>query len=110
MQAKAKLTGVHISPIKMRLIANLVRGQAATEASNLLRFTPKKGARILGKLIQSAVANAKERGEVDTDNLYIKSILVDHGPLMKRWMARARGSANRILKKTSHITVVVEER
>ncbi|MDD5413053.1 MAG: 50S ribosomal protein L22 [Methylobacter sp.] len=100
---------MRISPQKARLVADLVRGKSVDHAINALRFLPKKGARLLKKVIESAVANASQNESIDVDTLYVKSIFIDGGPMLKRIMPRAQGRANRILKRTSHITVVLDE-
>ena len=109
MESTAKLNGTRISPQKARLIADLVRGENAETAINNLRFMPKKGARIIRKLIESAVANASQNEAIDIDTLYVKTIFVDGGPMLKRIRPRAMGRASRILKRTSHITIVLDE-
>lgn len=107
---KVKLRYLRVAPRKVRLIADQVRGRSVQEAIDLLRFDRKSAAIDLSKLIRSAVSNANAKGGVDVDNLVVKSIWVDQGPTLRRYLARARGSASRINKKTSHITVVLEER
>ncbi|MFN2366490.1 MAG: 50S ribosomal protein L22 [Desulfurivibrionaceae bacterium] len=109
MEAKALAKQIRISPQKARLIADLVRGRNVETALNTLRFMPKKGARILRKIIESALANASQNEAIDVDTLYIKKISVDGGPMLKRIMPRAQGRATRILKRSSHITVVLDE-
>lgn len=109
MEAKALARQIRISPQKARLVADLVRGKDVGTAINTLRFMPKKGARILRKIIESAVANASQNEAIDVDTLYIKTIFIDGGPTMKRIRPRAMGRASRILKRTSHITVVLDE-
>jgi large subunit ribosomal protein L22 len=109
MEAKAIARYIRISPQKARLVANVVMGQRVETALNSLRFMPKKGARILGKVVESALANAGQNQAIDVDTLYIKSIHVDGGPMLKRITPRAQGRATRILKRTSHITVVLAE-
>lgn len=109
MEAKAVARYIRISPQKARLVADLVRGKDVEAAINTLRFMPKKGARILRKVIESAVANAGQNEAIDVDTLYIKKVFVDGGPMLKRIRPRAMGRATRILKRTSHITVVVDE-
>jgi large subunit ribosomal protein L22 len=109
MEAKSIARYIRISPQKARLVADAVKGQRVEPALNALRFMPKKGARILRKVVESAVANASQNQAIDVDTLYIKSIHIDGGPMLKRIMPRAMGRANRILKRTSHITVVLEE-
>ncbi len=109
MEAKAHARQIRISPQKARLVADLVRGKDVETAINTLRFMPKKGARILRKVIESAVANASQNDAIDVDTLYIKQLYVDGGPMLKRIMPRAQGRATRILKRSSHITVVLDE-
>jgi large subunit ribosomal protein L22 len=109
MEAKALARQIRISPQKARLIADLIRGKDVASAINTLRFMPKKGARILRKVVESALANASQNEAIDVDTLYVKAIFIDGGPMLKRIMPRAQGRANRILKRTSHITVVLDE-
>ena len=109
MEAKAHAKQIRISPQKARLVADLVRGKDVETAINTLRFMPKKGARILRKVIESALANASQNEVIDVDTLYIKTIFVDGGPMLKRIRPRAQGRASRILKRSSHITVVLDE-
>ena len=109
MEAKAVGNQIRISPQKARLVADVVRGMNADKAITTLRFMPKKGAVILRKIIESAVANASQDDQIDIDNLYIKKIYVDGGPSLKRIRPRAMGRATGIIKRTSHITVVLEE-
>ncbi len=110
MEAVAKAKYVRISPRKVRLVADAVRGMKVGEALNKLQFTPKKAAVLMSKVINSAVANASQRPDVDVDQLYIKKAFVDGGPTLKRWRPRAMGRAYIIRKRTSHITVVLDER
>jgi len=109
MSVIAKLRYLRIAPRKVRLVADLIRGKRIEEAQNILNFTIKKAAPPLLKLLRSAVANAKNNFRLDESNLYITKILVDEGPKYKRWRARARGRAEEIQKKTSHVTVVLDE-
>jgi len=109
MEAKAVAKYMRISPRKVRLIMDQIRGKKVGESLNMLNFSPKKGAVFLKKLIQSAVANAGEKTDVDIDNLYIKRIFADEGPTLKRYRPRAMGRATRIRKRTSHLTVILEE-
>ncbi len=109
MEATAKLKNTRISPQKARLIADLIRGENAESAINALRFMPKKGARLIRKLLESAVANASQNEAIDIDTLYVKTIFVDGGTMLKRIRPRAMGRASRILKRTSHITIVLDE-
>lgn len=109
MPVKAKLRYLRIAPRKVRLVADLIRGKSVEEAQTILNFTVKKAAEPLLKLLKSAVANAKNNFRLDESNLYISKITVDEGPKYKRWMPRARGQAYEIQKKTSHITIFLDE-
>ncbi len=108
MEIIAKTKFVRISPFKLRMPIERVKGKNVETALNLLKFMPLKAAGIIGKTLKSAVANAEHNNDLDVDDLVVKNIIVDHGPTMKRFRPRARGRANRILKRTSHITVIVE--
>lgn len=101
---------VRISARKLRLVADLVRGKKTGEARTLLAFTPKSGAKVVDKVIASAVANAENNNDLSGDELYISSIYVNEGPTLKRWRPRAMGRASRINKRTSHITVELTPR
>lgn len=107
MEAKAVLRTARISPQKARLVADQVRGLPAARALDLLRFSDKKAAHLLYKVLYSAVSNAENNQGADADELKVASVFVDEGPTLKRFMARAKGRGTRILKRTSHITVVV---
>lgn len=109
MEAKAILRYARITPRKMRLVGNLCKGLPIEQARYQLKFSQKKGGALLSKLLESAVANAREKGGIDMDNLYVKSVMVDDGPIMKRFMPRAMGRAYKILKKMSHVTVILDE-
>ncbi|MBM4328537.1 MAG: 50S ribosomal protein L22 [Deltaproteobacteria bacterium] len=109
MDWEANLRHSRISARKARLVADLVRGMKVDSALDLLRFTPKKGAKIIRKVVQSALDNASRSAGVDEDRLYISRITVDEGPTLKRWSPRAMGRATRIRKRTSHICVAVTE-
>jgi len=109
MTIKAKLRHLRMSPQKVRLVADQVRGKSVQEAVDQLQYIRKAAAKPLYKLIRSAISNADNKGGVDIDTLYIKTVTVDQGPTLKRWLPRARGRADRIQKKTSHITVILEE-
>ncbi len=109
MESKATLRHSRVSPQKTRLVADQVRGKPIGEALRILGSMDKKRAFIISKILNSAVANAMTTGAIDVDNLYVKSIMVDEGPTLKRFRPRAMGRANRILKRTSHISVVLEE-
>jgi large subunit ribosomal protein L22 len=109
METRAVVRHVRISPRKVRLIMDEIRGKKVEEALNMLSFAPQKGARILKKLVQSAVANAVENSGLNADSLYIRRIYADQGPTLKRWRPRALGRATRIRKRTSHLTVILDE-
>ncbi len=109
MEAKAVGKYIRISPQKARLVADVVRGMGVDQAITTLRFMPKKGAGIIKKVLESAVANATQDEQADVDNLYVKKIIVDGGPSLKRISPRAQGRATGIIKRTSHIIVVLDE-
>jgi large subunit ribosomal protein L22 len=109
MDATAKLSFVRLSPQKARLVIDMVRGKGVQEALNILKFSPQRSAEIVAKLVRSAVANAEQKGVGDVDRLFVKTIFVDQGPVLRRFMPKGRGSASRIRKPTSHITVVLGE-
>jgi large subunit ribosomal protein L22 len=110
MEVNAKLRFARVSAQKARLVVNLVRGKDVNEALKILTFTNKKTAVLVKKLLQSAVANATQKQTVDPDNLYVKYIMVDQGPVLKRFTPRAQGRATEIRKKMSHISIVLDER
>ena len=110
VSAKAVLRYVRISPRKVRIVINLIRGKKVTEALNILKFTPKAASPIVEKLLKSAVANAENNFGLNPDNLYISSITADQASILKRMRPRAQGRGFSIHKKSSHITVVVEEK
>jgi large subunit ribosomal protein L22 len=109
MAAKAVIRHVRMSPRKMRIVADLVRGKRVDDAMNLLRLMPKKAAVVIRKLLVSAVANAEHQGEQDVDALEVKKCSIDNGPILKRWMPRAMGRANRVQHRTSHVTIEVDQ-
>jgi large subunit ribosomal protein L22 len=109
METRAVAKYVRISPRKARLIMDEIRGKKVEEALRLLSFSPNKGAFLIRKVISSAVANAEASSEIDVDNLFIKRLYADEGPSLKRFRARAMGRATRIRKRTSHLTVVLDE-
>ena len=111
MQARSFVRGIPMSPRKMRVVANLVRGKAVEEAVGLLDLMPKKAARLIAKAVKSAAANAEDKsgGDVSVEELRIQAIQIDGGPIAKRWMPRSMGRANRINHRTSHLTVVVSD-
>jgi large subunit ribosomal protein L22 len=109
-EVKAKLRYLRIAPRKVRLVADLIRGKSVEEAERILNFTRKKAALPLLKLLKSAIANAKHNFNLDEKNLYISKIIVDEGPKMEKIFPRARGRADIIQKKTSHVTLVLKEK
>lgn len=109
MISRAKLKYLRIAPRKVRLVTDLLRGEKVERAQVILDFTRKKAAFPILKLLKQAIANTRNKLEVDEKNLYISEILVDEGPKLKRYLPRARGRADVIHKKTSHITIVLDE-
>ncbi len=109
MTTTAKLKHARLAPQKMRLVADQIRGLPVDRALNILAFSNKKAAAVIKKVLESAIANAENNDGADIDDLQVKSISIDQGPVMKRLRARARGRADRLLKRTSHITVTVSE-
>lgn len=109
MEVYAKARFVRVSPQKTRLVAANIKKQPVEKALNILKFTPQKAAKELYKVLYAAVANAEHSSSLDVDSLFVKNILVDEGPVMKRIKPRAMGRATRILKRTSHLTVIVDE-
>ncbi|MGE4596944.1 MAG: 50S ribosomal protein L22 [Methylophilaceae bacterium] len=107
MEVSAILKGVRISPQKARLVVDMIRGKKVDNALNILNFSPKKGAEIIKKVVESAIANAEHNNGADIDELKIKTIYVDKGSVLKRIRARAKGRAGKITKPTCHITVTV---
>ncbi len=110
MEAFAKHNFARISPQKARLVADQIRGKSVDQALELLTFSNKKAADLIKKVLESAIANAEHNEGADIDDLNVAKIFVDEGPVMKRIMPRAKGRADRILKRSSHITVVVADR
>ena len=110
MSALARVSYLRVTPRKARLVADLIRGKKVQEALDRLAFTNRYVAKDFRKLIRSALANAEQKGGMDPDNLIVKTVMVDQGPTLKRSQARARGTAFKIEKKTSHITLVLEEK
>ncbi|MBF9001749.1 MULTISPECIES: 50S ribosomal protein L22 [Vibrio] len=110
MEALAKHNFARISPQKARLVADLIRGKSVDQALEVLTFSNKKAAELVKKVLESAIANAEHNEGADIDDLRVAKIFVDEGPIMKRIMPRAKGRADRILKRSSHITVVVADR
>jgi|Transcript_13748 large subunit ribosomal protein L22 len=110
METQAVLRGARLSAQKGRLVADMIRGKSVAEALDLLTFSPQKGAAIVKKVLESAIANAEHNDGADVDELSVASIFVDEGMTMKRIRPRAKGRADRIFKRTSHITVKVAEK
>ncbi len=110
MEVRAKLKYVRVGPRKARLVADLIRGKGSEEALNILSFTKKMPARVIVKLLKSAIANATQKKTVDVDRLYVKKVSVDQGATWKRFTPRALGRATPIRKRTSHISIVLDEK
>ena len=110
MEAKAVAKYVRMSPIKLKPIADLVRGKDLEEALTILKFTPGKGSEIIEKVVLSAAANAENNHEMNRDNLYVAEVYANQGPTMKRWRAGAQGRASMILKRSSHVGVTLKEK
>jgi large subunit ribosomal protein L22 len=109
MEVKAVSKYARISPHKVQKIVGAIKNKPVEDGLSILKFMPQKAAGILDKIIRSAVANADQNPDIDIDLLVIRNILADQGPTLKRWKARARGRGTRILKRTSHITVILAE-
>ena len=110
MEVRAVGKYLRVSAQKTRLVADMVRGKKVDEALILLRFTPKKSGRLITKVLRSAMANAENTHAGELEHLYIKTIKIDQGPRLKRFQPRAMGRANRIIKPSSHITVILDEK
>lgn len=110
MEAKAVARYIRIAPRKVRLVVDLIRGKQVGEALAILKHTPKAASPVVEKLLKSAIANAEHNYEMDSNNLVVSKIFVDQGPTLKRFRPRAMGRASRIHKRTSHITVVLNEK
>ncbi len=110
MEARAVARYIRISPRKVRLVVNLIRGKSLEEARAILRYTPKRGAYYVAKVLESAAANAVNNHDMLEDRLYVKAAYVDEGPALKRVLPRARGRADIMKKRTSHITVILGEK
>ena len=109
MEVKAVARYVRISPQKVRMLADAIKGKPVDKALNMLRFMPQKSAGIVEKVLRSAVANADQQSDIDIDSLIVGNLLVNCGPMFKLFRARARGRGTRILKRSSHVTVVLTE-
>lgn len=110
MEAKAVAKYIRIAPRKIRVVMDLIRGKNIGEEFAILKYTPKVGADVIEKVLKSAVANAEHNNDMNVDNLFISAAYVDQGPTLKRIHPRSRGQAFKILKRSSHVTVVVKER
>ena len=110
MEVKASLKFVRIGTQKARIVADMIRGKSVNDAVRILSYENKKAAGLMKGLVESAVANAEQKQVIDVDNLYVKTITVDKGPHLKRFMPRAQGRGNEIKKKMSHINLVLDER
>ena len=109
IEVKAVLKYVRISPLKVRKLVGAVKGKPVEAGLGILKFMPQKAAGIVEKVVRSALANADQNPDIDVDSLVIRNIVADEGPTLKRFKARARGRGTRILKRTSHITVILAE-
>jgi large subunit ribosomal protein L22 len=109
METQAIAKYLRVSPRKVRLSADLVRGKRVEEALNILSSTPKVGAKVVSKVVRSALANAGQNKSIDVDTLFIKTIFVNQGPTLKRFRPKPMGRAGRIRKRTCHVTVVLSE-
>ena len=110
MEAKAVAKYIRIAPRKVRIVVDLIRGKSVGEAIAILKFTPKVGSEVVEKVLHSAMANAEHNYDMNVDNLFVSEAYVDQGPTLKRIHPRSRGQAFKILKRSSHVTVVVKER
>ena len=110
MKVKAGLRFARVGPIKARMVADAIRGKSINDALERLSCVEKKSSNIIKKLLNSAVANAEQKQAIDVDNLFIKTITVDGGPVYKRTLPRAQGRASLIRKRTSHIKIVLDEK
>ncbi len=110
LEARASLKFARISPRKVKIVADMLRGKDVQEALAIIKFTPKAASEVLEKLLKSAIANAENNHEMKSENLYIAEIYANQGPTLKRIRPAAKGSAVRIRKRTSHITIVLREK
>lgn len=110
MEAKAVAKYVRIAPRKIRIVMDLIRGKQIGEAFAILKYTPKVASEVIEKVLKSAVANAEHNYDMNVDSLYISTAFVDQGPTLKRIHPRSRGQAFKILKRSSHVTVIVQEK
>ena len=110
METRAVAKYIRITPRKVRIVLDLIRGKNVAEAFAILKFTPKAGADVVEKVLRSAVANAENNFDMDADKLFVKTAYADQGPTLTRIHPRSRGQAFKILKRTSHVTIVVDEK
>ncbi len=110
METRARTKFLRVAPRKVRLVVDQIRGKEVESALNILKFTPKRAAGIVTKVLRTAIANAENTQSVDVDRLYVKRVTVDEGGMWKRFMPRAQGRATRIRKRLSHVTIVIDER
>jgi large subunit ribosomal protein L22 len=109
MEIVARTRMIRISPRKVRIVGEVIKKRKINDAMGILMYMPQKASFILKKLLDSAIANAKQKKYVDIDNLYVKNVTVDGGPVLKRFLPRAMGRASKIRKRSSHITLVLDE-
>ncbi|MDR1571265.1 MAG: 50S ribosomal protein L22 [Clostridiales Family XIII bacterium] len=110
MKASATAKYIRMSPIKLKPVVDLVRGKDLKDALNILKFTPGKGSIIVEKVVKSAAANAENNFDMNPDDLYVAQVYAHKGPTMKRWRAGAKGSASKIMKRSSHVGVTLQEK
>ena len=109
MEIVARSRMMRISPTKVRLVADLIKTRNVNDAMGMLTYMPQKASDILKKLLTSAIANARQKKYVDVDNLYVKNVMVDGGPVLKRFLPRAMGRATKVRRRLSHITMILDE-
>ena len=110
MESRGITKHVRVSPQKVRLVVDQIRGKEVEDALDILKFVPKRSAVIVAKTLRAAIANAESTQSVDVDRLYVKRVLVDEGSTWKRFLSRAMGRTTKIRKRTSHLTIVIDER
>ena len=110
MESRASTRHVRIAPQKARLVVDLIRGKRVEEAIGVLEFNPRRASKVIAKTLKSAIANAESTQNVDVDTLYVKAAWVDGAQTQKRFLPRAHGRATRIIKRSSHVTIVVDEK
>jgi large subunit ribosomal protein L22 len=110
METRASIRHVRIAPQKVRLVVDMIRGKGVEEAIGILEFNARRASKVIAKTLKSAIANAETTQNLDVDTLYVKSVWVDEGITQKRSLPRAHGRATKIIKRSSHVTIVVDER